>query len=245
MAGPVQFGPRLKALAAYLRHAQHLPTARLRALRAVVVWHRQLAAMRAQEKTRLERVPSAMQPLQVAPDARLHGRTEALNRELYDGMQDHTAWQTQTELLHSGPGRGRADETGPSQRARDSALAGMALLNRDSGPYRGPRRVWGGRASVRTIPCMTTVTATRHNPAIRDFHTRLCRRGKPRKVALVAAMRKLLFTLNAVIRDQQPNCMSMAGEACLSTQSLNRQPTSYMLCYINITEPSVALGASP
>ena len=58
-------------------------------------------------------------------------------------------------------------------------------------------------------------TATRHNPAIRDFDTRLCRRGKPRKVALVAAMRKLLLILNAVVRDQvpwQPDCMPMAGQ---------------------------------
>ena len=55
---------------------------------------------------RLERAPSAMQPLQVGPDARLHGRTEALNRELHDRMQDHTAWQTQAELLRSVPGVG-------------------------------------------------------------------------------------------------------------------------------------------
>ena len=68
---------------------------------------------------------------------------------------------------------------------------------------------------MRPVPCMTTVTATRHNPAIRDFHTRLCRRGQPRKVALVAAMRKLLLILNAVVRDPipwPPDRMPMAGE---------------------------------
>ena len=62
---------------------------------------------------------------------------------------------------------------------------------------------------------MATVTATRHNPAIRGFHTRLCRRGKPRKVALVAAMRKLPLILNAVVRNQvpwQPDRMPRAGE---------------------------------
>ena len=83
-----------------------------------------------------------------------------------------------------------------------AALVGVAPLNRDSGQHRGPRRVWGGRASVRMMLYMATVTATRHNPAIRAFYTRLCRRGKPRKVALVAAMRKLLLILNAVVRDQ-------------------------------------------
>ena len=97
-----------------------------------------------------------------------------------------------------------------------AALVGVAPLNRDSGRYRGQRRVWGGRASVRTILYMATVTATRHNPVIRAFYTRLCQRGKPRKVALVAAMRKLLLILNAVIRDQvpwQPDRMPTAGEA--------------------------------
>ena len=95
-------------------------------------------------------------------------------------------------------------------------MVGVVPLNRDSGQYPGQRRVWDRRASVRTIPCMATVTATRHNPAIRDFHTRLCRRGKPRKVALVAAMRKLLLILNAAVRDRvpwQPDRMPMAGEA--------------------------------
>jgi transposase len=66
------------------------------------------------------------------------------------------------------------------------------------------RQLWGGGASARTILYMATVTATRHNPAIRDFYTGLCRRGKPQMVALVAAMRKLLLILNPVVRDQVP-----------------------------------------
>ena len=57
---------------------------------------------------------------------------------------------------------------------------------------------------MRTILYMATVTTTRHNPAIPDFYTGLCRRGKPKMVALVAAMRKLLLILNPVVRDQVP-----------------------------------------
>ena len=94
------------------------------------------------------------------------------------------------------------------------ALVGVSPLNQDSGRYRGQRRVCSGRASVRPILYMTT--ATRHNPAIRDFYTRLCRRGKPRKMALVAAMRKLLLILNTVVWNQlpwQPDRVPMAGEA--------------------------------
>jgi transposase len=121
--------------------------------------------------------------------------------------------QARAELLHSVPGVGpvvaavlvaELPELGRLNGREIAALVGVAPLNRDSGQYRGPRRIWGGRASVRTMLYMTTVTATRHNPAIRDFHTRLCRRGKPRKVALVTAMRKLLLILNAVVRDQVP-----------------------------------------
>ena len=138
---------------------------------------------------------------------------EALNRELHDRLQDLTTWQIQAELLHSVPGVGpvvvavlvvELPELDRLNRREIAALVGIAPLNRDSGQYRGQRRVWDGRASVLTIPCMTIVTATHHNPAIRDFHTRLCRRGKPRKVALVTAMRKLLLILNAVVRDQIP-----------------------------------------
>ena len=115
--------------------------------------------------------------------------------------------RVQAVFLHSMPGVdpvvaavlvAELPELGQLGSRRLTAL--VARLNRDSGQYRGPRRVWGGRA-VRTMLYMATVTATRHNPAIHDFYTRLCRRGKPRKVALVAAMRKLLLILNAVVRD--------------------------------------------
>ena len=80
----------------------------------------------------------------------------------------------------------------------------LAPLNRDSGQLRGQRRVWGGRASVHRILYMATVTAICHNPPIRAFYRRLCAKGKPRKVALMAARRKLLTVLNAVSRDQVP-----------------------------------------
>ena len=215
----------LARMAAVLRPpVRPLPDADLRALRAVVVRRRQIAAMGAQEKTRLERAPSDLQPRIRAHLEWLQAELKALNRELHDRMQAHVAWQARAELLRSVPGVGpvvaavlvaELPELGRLNGREIAALVGVAPLNRDSGQYRGPRRVWGGRASVRTMLYMATVTATRHNPAIRDFYTRLCRRGKPRKVALVAAMRKLLLILNAVVRDQvpwHPDRMPMAGE---------------------------------
>ena len=82
-----------------------------------------------------------------------------------------------------------------------AALAGLAPMNRDSGIMRGRRTIWGGRADVRAVLYMAAVTAARCNPFLRAFYKRLIAAGKKRMVALTAVMRKLLTTLNAMIRD--------------------------------------------
>ena len=86
-----------------------------------------------------------------------------------------------------------------------SALVGVAPLNRDSGTLRGRRSVWGGRGRVREALYMGALIASRYNPTIREFYQRLLAAGKPKKVALVACMRKLLTMLNAIMmRDRTP-----------------------------------------
>ncbi len=85
-----------------------------------------------------------------------------------------------------------------------AALVGVAPLNRDSGTFRGRRGVWGGRADVRAALYMGALVATRRNPALREFYERLLAAGKPKKVALVACMRKLLAILNAVLKHRTP-----------------------------------------
>jgi len=69
---------------------------------------------------------------------------------------------------------------------------GVAPFNKDSGPKRGKRRIFGGRSGVRRTLFMATLSATKHNPVIRAFYETLLKRGKEKKVALVACMRKLL-----------------------------------------------------
>ena len=81
---------------------------------------------------------------------------------------------------------------------------GVAPLNRGSGPWRGRRSTWGARRAVRAVLYMAALTATRYPGPIRAFYQRRCAAGKPKKVALVAAMRKLLTILNAMLRDQTP-----------------------------------------
>jgi transposase len=85
-----------------------------------------------------------------------------------------------------------------------AALVGVAPLNWDSGTFRGQRRIGGGRSSVRAVLYMASTVAMRFNPVIRAFYQQLLARGKPKKVALVACMRKLLIILNAMIRTNTP-----------------------------------------
>jgi transposase len=130
------------------------------------------------------------------------------NRELDEAIRNSPVWREHDDLLQSVPGVGRVlastllAELGKLNRKQMAALVGVAPLNRDSGMMRGKRSVWGGRASVRKALYMATLSATRSNPLIRSFYQRLCQLGKPKKVALVACMRKLLTILNSMMRDR-------------------------------------------
>lgn len=91
-------------------------------------------------------------------------------------------------------------ELGQASSKELAALVGVAPYNRDSGPLRGKRAIWGGRAVVRSGLYMAVMSARKHNPVIRSFYERLIAAGKPPKVALVACVRKLLGILNAIVR---------------------------------------------
>ena len=93
-------------------------------------------------------------------------------------------------------------ELGRLQRRQIAKLVGVAPLADDSGARKGKRRIWGGRHEVRAVLYMATLSAMRFNPAIKVFHSRLIDAGKPKKVAIVACMRKLLTILNAMLRDE-------------------------------------------
>ena len=121
-------------------------------------------------------------------------------------------WREKDDLLRSVPGVGEQlslsllaylPELGTLNRKRIAALVGVAPFNRDSGPRRGKRSVWGGRIRVRATLYMAALSASRYNPVLRVFYQRLLPAGKPKKVALTACMRKLLTILNAMIRSGQ------------------------------------------
>jgi transposase len=186
-----------------------LPDAAHAALTALVTRRRQLVEMLTAERHRL---PLAQGPVRADITAHiewLERRVKNANADLQAALAASPLWRATEQLLRSVPGIGPttaatliADlpELGDLTRQQLAALVGVAPFNHDSGAYRGVRITWGGRASVRAALYMATLVATRHNPAIRHFYQRLCAAGKPRKVALVAAMRKLLSILNAIIK---------------------------------------------
>lgn len=99
---------------------------------------------------------------------------------------------------------GELPELGALNSRQVSALAGVAPYNHDSGSLKGKRCISGGRAALRSALYMATLAATRFNPVIRVFYQRLLAAGKPKKVALIACMRKLLTILNAIVKTGLP-----------------------------------------
>lgn len=186
------------------------------ALAALVLRRRQLAQLIEAERNRARRTEEPL--VLVSIEAHL-GWLQAALGEL-DGHIDarlaaHRVWQEKAELLRSVPGVGTATvstligllpELGQLDRRAVAALVGVAPFARDSGVMKGRRTIWGGRAPVRRVLYMAALVAVRHNPALRAFYLRLVAAGKAKKLALTAAMRKLLVTLNAILRDRQPWC---------------------------------------
>jgi transposase len=190
-----------------------LPDADTRALAALIDRRRQLIGMRTAEQNRLALASPA-----VARDIRRH--IDWLDRRIERGEQDLAAavaaspvWRARDDLLRGVPGVGRIvartllvelPELGALSARRIAALVGVAPVARDSGRRRGERAIAGGRAGVRSALYMAILSAVRYNPPVRAFYTRLRAAGKAVKVAQVAAMRKLLVILNAVVRDNRP-----------------------------------------
>jgi transposase len=190
-----------------------LPDATTRELSAVLARRRQLIDMRTAEANRLKIALEA-----VRGDIREHlryldKRIKELDRELHERLRASPLWREKDNLLRSIPGVGPiltttllADvpELGTTGHKQVVALVGLAPLNRDSGRWRGKRSIWGGRGHVRAVLYMATLTAVRLNPVLKALYDRLLRAGKPRMLAIVACMHKLLRICNAVLTNQTP-----------------------------------------
>ncbi len=197
-----------------------LPDAAQRELAELLDRRMQLVTMRAQEKARLGTVlPVARRDIE-QHIAWLDKRIGKFDADLRERLRACDIWKEKVTLLDSVPGIGkvsiftllaRLPELGALNRGQIAALVGVAPFNDDSGRRRGNRYIQGGRAEVRCVLYMATLTATRCNPAIKQFFDRLIASGKPFKVAMTACMRKLLTVLNMVLKNKEPWKNVLAG----------------------------------
>ncbi|MFD1225851.1 IS110 family transposase [Pseudochrobactrum kiredjianiae] len=136
-----------------------------------------------------------------------------LDADFDDYIRKSPLWRVSESLLTSVPGVGAKSarillaempELGTLDRRQNESLADLAPWTRQSGQWCGRRFIGGGRGNVPSGLFMAALVASRYNPALKDFRDRLVASGKPKIVAIVATMRKLLTILNAIIRDQKP-----------------------------------------
>jgi transposase len=187
--------------------------AEAQALTALIQRRRQVVEMLAAEKNRLASAHPRVKPDIEATIAWLEQRLKDHDGDLQRQLRASPIWREQDDLLRGVPGIGPVTaatllaalpEPGTLDRRQISALVGVCPFNRDSGQCRGRRMIFGGRAGVRAVLYMATVTASRCNPVIKAFYQRLRAAGKPAKVALTACMRKLLTILNAMLKTKTP-----------------------------------------
>lgn len=196
-----------------------LPDAEAQDLDALLTRRRQLLDMLGAERNRLGQVfGKGKRPVKKslrAHIAYLERELKSTDHELGDLVRASPAWREREDLLRSVPGVGPvlsrtllADlpELGRLSRREIAKLVGVAPLSRDSGTMRGRRFIQGGRASVRAVLYMSALVATKRNAIISAFYRRLVAAGKPKKLALVACMRKLLTILNTMARTRERWC---------------------------------------
>ena len=195
-----------------------LQDAATQVLNSLTARRHQVMTMLVSEKNRLGTASGAVSPRAVSPRIEAHiawleQELSDLDKGLRQTLRQSPVWREKDDLLRTVPGVGpqlsltllaHLPELGTLDRKQIAALVGVAPYNRDSGTRRGKRAVWGGRSRVRAVLYMGALAASRHNPAIRDFYQRQLAAGKPKKVALVASMRKLLVTLNAMLKHGYP-----------------------------------------
>ncbi|MET0360022.1 MAG: IS110 family transposase [Pararhizobium sp.] len=191
-----------------------LRDAETQALCELVARRRQIVQMIVAEENRMRmvQVKHAQKSIKRLLAA-LRRELESLDADMDDHIRKSPLWRVRERLLVSVPGVGTTTartllaempELGTLDRRQIASLAGLAPWTRQSGRWKGKSFIGGGRGKVRAVLFMAALVASRHNPMLKTFRDRLVAAGKPKIVAIVATMRKLLTILNAIIRDEKP-----------------------------------------
>lgn len=193
---------------------RELPDEATRLLGELIARRRQIVQMIVSERNRARMLTSPELKKSVSRLLKaLQRELKAVDKEIDDNIRKTPLWREKEDLLRSVPGVGpniartilaELPELGALGRRQVASLVGVAPFTRQSGKWRGQSFIWGGRSKVRAALFMGALVAVRHNPTLRDFYERLLARGKAKKQALIAVVRKLITILNAILRDGQP-----------------------------------------
>ena len=179
-------------------------------LTAMLGRRKQLVEMLTMEKNRIDKTTNSVLDYIHAHIVWLESQLQQVDNHLHNSIKNSPVWREKDKIIRSVPGAGpvlsvtlisELPELGILNRRQIAALVGVAPFNCDSGKRKGYRRVWGGRALIRSILYMATLSAVRCNPVIRSFYKRLIAAGKKPKVSLTACMRKLLIIINSMVRN--------------------------------------------
>lgn len=193
---------------------QEKPTPDERKLKALVHRRNQILSQISAEKNRIEQTADGETKAMVKLAVEFYKQQiKEVDRSIERTVEQCENLKAKAEILNSVPGVGKATvgtllaelpELGALNRGQVAKLVGVAPITRDSGKSSRKRSVFAGRSTVRKVLYMAALVATRYNEPLQRFYQRLLANGKPKKLALVAVMRKLLVTLNTMIKNQEP-----------------------------------------
>ena len=181
------------------------------AIKDLIARRRQLVSLRTQERNQTGIMGKTLAVSCRRMVRHIDTEITRIEKQLAKHVEDQAEWTDKQSLLKTVPGVGDtlvytllADlpELGELNNKEISKLVGVAPMNRDSGRMRGKRRIQGGRANIRTVLYMATLSATQCNPVIKAFYKKLVAQGKHKKVALTACMRKFIIILNTMIKNK-------------------------------------------
>ena len=184
----------------------------LRELTALITRRNQLLNMITAEKNRLEVSHKSVKNDILSLIRTLEKRLRRIDEDIDNFLKKEGPINHKSDILNSVPGVGKVltstllavmPELGFLNRKECASLAGVAPFNKDSGRYIGKKSIWGGRSFVRKVLYMATLSGIRHNETLSVFYNRLLSKGEPKKVAIVACMRKLITILNSMIKNDK------------------------------------------
>jgi transposase len=171
---------------------------------------KQLMNMQTMEKNRLTILPKTLHKSINAVLKTLMREMDKIELLMNKTIEDCTEYQFKNTLIQSMPGVGKVvafsllsnmPELGCITNKQAASLIGVAPINRESGTYQGQRKIKGGRHQIRTVMYMAMMSAIQCNPVFKSTYHRLVEQGKPKKVAIIACLRKMIVILNSMVRD--------------------------------------------